>query len=220
MSARKIAIIGGASKAAAIVARAAAMRRLGIAGVPKIIVFEPNQLGGSWSGDFGYTDGDQILCTPPEMDVGFPYPPETGLLASDPDPASLVARGHEVAHAVQADFSWTSYLLRSDRTGEQLADYVIRGRSHPTHRQWFEYHQWVFGESIRTGAFAWKQGKVTKVFRTAGPDGRPWTVTWQHGSDADRSDDFDAVILTGTGPPNRLRSEPEDVAPPLCDGRL
>ncbi len=76
-SVKKIAVVGGGPKAAAICAKAWCLnqdsRQL------RIQVFEKSGFGAAWNGRHGYTDGDQKLCTPAERDVGFPY--EEGLLA-------------------------------------------------------------------------------------------------------------------------------------------
>ena len=77
MSRKKVIIVGAGAKAAAIVARAAVMtelkNELGIPGAPEIVVIEKDRPGAAWVHTSGYTDGDVVLCTPPEMDVGFPY---------------------------------------------------------------------------------------------------------------------------------------------------
>ncbi len=225
MRAKKIAIVGGASKAAAMVARATVMRRLNIKGVPNIVVFEPNPLGGSWSGDHSYTDGQQILCTPPEMDFGFPYSSETGLREPADDPANLKGMAAEIARRLQTDLSWQSYLMLTDKTGERWAEYVVRGQPHPRHREWFLYHTWVFDQDKDKDkdkdkeAFTHERHRVTKIYRACRSSETSWTVVWSDEAGKERSDDFDAVVLTGTGPANRTRVEPKGVASPfMTDG--
>ncbi len=228
--AKSIAIVGGASKAAAIVARALAMTRMGIKGIPNIVVYEPNELGGSWSGQHGYTDGEQYLCTPPEMDFGFPYAPEAGLAGTSADPARLRRRGQAIAHTVHAELSWPTYLLRADPlttgslgrptgggTGEALSDYVLRGRPYPRHKQWYDYHRWVFEQGLEAGVFSHCRAEVAQVRWHPARRNKHWEVV-RHGRTA-AAERVDAVILTGTGPPKRLAVRGGAVqAPWLTDG--
>lgn len=69
---KTLCIVGGGPKAAAIVARAVTLRRLG-AVVPDTIVIEKEDIGAAWSGSAGFSNGTLTLCSPGEKDVGFPY---------------------------------------------------------------------------------------------------------------------------------------------------
>ncbi|SFU23439.1 DUF2971 domain-containing protein [Paraburkholderia aspalathi] len=66
----RIAVIGGGPKAAALAAKAAVLRELKKADV-QVTIFEPDQIGAAWTGESGYTDGEQRLCTIAERDVGY-----------------------------------------------------------------------------------------------------------------------------------------------------
>jgi hypothetical protein len=68
---KTIAVVGAGPKAAAIATKAWALRSAGIKDVD-VIVFDPEGPGAAWDGRHGYTDGQQLLCTPPERDLGFP----------------------------------------------------------------------------------------------------------------------------------------------------
>ncbi|AWB81252.1 hypothetical protein C3B44_01915 [Corynebacterium yudongzhengii] len=119
-------IIGAGPKAVAVVAKAAALRTLGLA-VPRITVVDPLGVAGNWTERGHWTTGRQPLGTPPEKDVGFPY-------------ASHIAgeRSSEVDDALFA-FSWPQYLRSTGR----YASWVDRGRPHPTHARWASYLQWA-----------------------------------------------------------------------------
>ena len=124
---KKIAVVGGGPKAAAICAKVDCLRRAGTR--IEVAVFEKSKWGAAWSGAHGYTDGRQRLCTPAERDVGFPY--QAGLLTAE-QTADLYAR-----------FSWVAYLLAKAATGRSYLDWVDRGRRPPTHAEFAAYIGWV-----------------------------------------------------------------------------
>ena len=159
-------------------------------------VFERDQIGASWSGRHGYSDGLQRLCTPPERDVGFPY--ERGLLNAS-GVADLFAR-----------FSWQSFLINRMRSADGYRDWVDRGRKPPSHALYARYLRWVTSQS---GALK-NIGEVTGVDRE---DDR-WTVTYHSRRlRADRTfKGFDAVIVTGPGPAIRGFDRLDD--PRVTDG--
>ncbi|MES2351243.1 MAG: hypothetical protein V4641_27025 [Pseudomonadota bacterium] len=68
----QIAVVGGGAKAAALAAKAFALRKANVANI-HITVFEKTEIGAHWTGKNGYTDGEQRLCTPAERDLGYPY---------------------------------------------------------------------------------------------------------------------------------------------------
>ena len=132
--ASKIAIVGAGAKAAASAARASVLRELhGAECVPEIAVFEKDGVGAAWSGSYDYTNGALRLCTSGEKDVGFPYQEFTA--GSDKEIA--------VAALLHARFSWNSFLVSCGR----LAEWVERGRQHPSHRAWAQYLAWVFEQA-------------------------------------------------------------------------
>lgn len=71
--AKTLAIVGGGPKAAALVARAAILRELGVKTVPTIYVFEKKDIGSAWSGNDGHSSGYLTPCSPAEKDVGSAY---------------------------------------------------------------------------------------------------------------------------------------------------
>lgn len=58
-------IVGLGPKAAAVCAKIAAVRELGL-GAPRVLVLEQHEAGAHWSGSFGFTTGGEILGTRPE----------------------------------------------------------------------------------------------------------------------------------------------------------
>lgn len=175
---KTLAIVGGGPKAAAIVARAAILRELlGKDRVPEIYVFERNGVGAAWSGDYGFSSGFLTLCSPAEKDVGFPYIEKLGnTLSAEPIAPKLYAR-----------FSWSSFLVE---TGN-YAEWVDRGRDHPSHKIWADYLRWVFIKADQ----AIVQGEVLDVTPQATGG---WHIRYndEEGEDTTYAD---GVVLTGTG---------------------
>ncbi|PJG47122.1 hypothetical protein CAF53_01865 [Sphingobium sp. LB126] len=190
---KKLAIVGGGPKAAAIVARAAVLRDLlGDNKVPEIDVYEKNGVGSAWSGDDGFSSGHLTLCSPAEKDVGFPY-------------ADVLPRhdGKAIAPILYGRFSWSSFLVADG----QYAEWVDRGRDYPAHRLWAEYLAWVF---LQAG-----QGVVEAQVLDVAPQAKGgWHIRYRDGP-ATRTSYADAVVLTGTGQARPLRS-----AVGIPDGRI
>lgn len=174
----KLAIIGAGPKAAALCAKAHCLKLAGRQ--ISIQVFDPKRPGSSWSGDYGYTDGVQRLCTPAERDVGFPY--SRGLLNS------------EGVQSLFGLFSWHAFLVASGGTGDSYRDWVDRGRKPPSHRLYADYVHWV----ITKARVRLTRGRVVRLGRNAGK----WTVKSRHPLTGKEStgEDFDGVVVTGPGP--------------------
>jgi mycobactin lysine-N-oxygenase len=171
---RKLAIIGGGAKAAAVCAKAACLRDTADIDL-RVTVFECAALGAHWSGGHGYTDGEQLLCTPAERDSGFPYSSE--------------AFGPEVAEAMQARFSWMAFAIQRQHYGT----WVDQGRPAPNHRQFSEYIDFCI-----TGSGAEVvSGEVTAIARAK----NRWNVTYRNsGGVTVPSNGFHGVVVTGPGP--------------------
>jgi len=116
-----LAVLGAGPKGIAIAAKARALEAAGL-GAPRVVLIDPGAVAGNWSGRQGYTNGLLPLGTPPEKDVGFPYADSWG-------PASPAVT------AAMADYTWQRHLI----TRGAYADWVDRGRTRPTHRQWSWY---------------------------------------------------------------------------------
>lgn len=175
MAERRLAIIGGGPKAAAISAKAACLRE--IAGIPiEVTVFERDALGGAWTGLHGYSDGLQQLCTPAERDLGYPY-----------DDAEF---GPTIVRAMQSEYSWAAHAVEAGI----YADWVDRGRPRPTHREFADY---VASCVVRSGATV-VYGTVTSLTIAGGK----WTVHHSPpaGGASRQAKGFHGVVVTGTGP--------------------
>lgn len=175
MTGQRIGVIGGGAKAAAVCAKAACLRDLFNLAI-EVTVFERSRLGAAWSGQHGYTDGRQQLCTPAERDAGFPY--------------SLASFGAEVARAMHARFSWSAFAVVS----ELMADWVDRGRPRPTHGEFATYVDFCVESSGARVVY----GEVDSFTISGGK----WDVgfTDRTTSTAEVDAGFDALVVTGAGP--------------------
>ena len=191
---KKVAVVGGGPKAAAICAKADCLRRAGI-GI-EVTVFEKSAWGAAWSGAHGYTDGRQRLCTPAERDVGFPY--QVGLLTAE-QTADLYAR-----------YSWGAYLVSAAGFGRSYLDWVNCGRLPPTHMDYAGYLGWV----IENAAVERKHLEVTAIERSRGK----WVLRTNDPATnrTARFAGFDGVVVSGPGAPRRGFDRPDD--PRVTDG--
>lgn len=176
----KLAIVGGGPKSAAIAAKAWAIRqhthqRLDIC----VTIFERSRTGAAWDGAHGFTDGDQMMCTGAERDIGFPYEDET---FGAPVNALMVLR-----------FSWQAYAVATKRYG----DWVDNGRRRLPHRVFAEY----VSHCIREAGAEEITGDVIGLRRRK----EGWRVKFLDVSTGTSShrDGFDGVVVTGTGPARR-----------------
>lgn len=185
---KTLAVVGAGAKAAAIAARAAALRELGASGVPEIVVFEQDHVGAAWSGKGGYSSGYLTLCTPAEKDMGFPY--------DDPPYAGTVEK--RLAATLFSRFSWPAYQV----AGGGYSEWVDRGRDYPSHAAWARYLKWVFAQAAQSVTIA----RVTAVHRKGGR----WYLSFVEDG-KEKSLTADGVVLTGTG---QSRAIPCDAAIP------
>lgn len=179
--AKRLAIVGGGPKAVAIAAKARVLREEGLLDCD-IHVFEPREIGASWTGRHGYTDGEQALCTPAEKDLGFPYAEMPG--------------APEAAEKMMAGFSWGTF-----KASRGYADWVDLGCGRASHGEFAEYLKWAFE---RSGA-ALHPGEVTRLekARVSGRHARDgWKIEWKESARKAEVDGtfFDGVVVTGHGP--------------------
>lgn len=170
---KRIAIIGGGAKAAAIAARASVLNRVLDRRI-EVTVFEEIEIGANWSGSGGYTDGEAPLCTPAERDLGFPY---------------NVGRHRGVNEILYAEFSWPAYLVSLGEAA--FKDWVNRGRRPPSHGDFARYLAWAVAKSKA----AVVKGRVSRL--------RPLKGGWRvsvTGGDTPTHGPFDGVVVTGPGP--------------------
>ena len=120
-SASTLLVIGAGPKAIAIAAKRHMLAKLGYP-VPRVRIIDRQGIETHWTGNAGYTDGQQFLGTRPEKDIGFPY-----LSACWGDKKLSQAVVKEMVH-----LSWQSFLIDQWR----YTSWIDRGRTRPTHREW------------------------------------------------------------------------------------
>ncbi len=120
-------VVGAGPKAVAIAAKRYMLAKLGYP-MPNLRIIDRQGVATHWTGKAGFTDGKQLLGTGPEKDIGFPY---LSACWGDKELSRAVAK--EMVH-----FSWQSFLIDQLR----YADWIDRGRTRPTHREWSQYLQW------------------------------------------------------------------------------
>jgi mycobactin lysine-N-oxygenase len=178
-----LAIVGAGPKAVAIAAKAHAIhvlrQKLG-QDAPEILIIERECLAAHWSGRLGYTDGNQILCTVPEKDVGFPY------------------RSRPAVNIEMSRYSWQAFLIEEG----YFSEWVDRGRPHPRHGRFAEYLQWVAGKIPVQIHF----GDVTRIRRID----RRWEISVRESKRKLQKFQADGVVITGHGEPRRFRGLQND----------
>src|SRR3546814_2745168 len=111
-----------------------------------------------------------------EKDVGFPYSEVRARHTKEP-----------LAPLLHARFSWSSFLVA---TGG-FAEWVDRGRDHPSHRLWADYLAWVFLQA--------DQGIVMADVLDVTPQKTGgWHIRYQ-AEEGIETTFADGVVLTGTG---------------------
>jgi mycobactin lysine-N-oxygenase len=183
-----LAVIGAGPKGIAIAAKARALAAAGL-NVPEVVIVDRGAVAGNWSGGQGYTNGLLPLGTPPEKDVGYPYPDSWG------GASASVTRA-------MAEFSWQRHLIAHGR----YADWVDRGRMRPTHREWTTY--------LREVAERAEAEIVSGELVGLDVEGDRWRLALE-GNDAISAD---GVVFTGSGPPITVAGQPRD-HPCVFDGR-
>lgn len=170
----RLLVVGGGPKAIALAAKAHVLSKMGLAQI-EVMVFEEHEIGAHWTGDYGFTDGKQLLGTPPEKDLGFPYVGEFG-----PEVEREMLR-----------YSWQAYQVHLGKYG----DWIDHGKRHPSHREWASYLSWA---AEATGVKA----RIGKVNRIGIKSGR--VVAWVQTNDSAERVEGDGVVLTGPGESKQL----------------
>jgi mycobactin lysine-N-oxygenase len=183
MDPASLAVIGAGPKAAALAARVAAIHvwradnpeaATHVRPPPVLHIFERGSRAGvHWSGDAGYTDGDQELCTPPEADLVFaPY------------------RAPQGEALDLAPFRWATF----------VAEHAILN-VRPTHGQLADYVAWAIdrARSVGPGITLHTDSEVTALRR----DGATWALATRPASNRPSKElpnRFDGVVVTSPGP--------------------
>ena len=190
-------VLGAGPKAVAIAAKRHMLAKLGYP-VPRLHIIDRQGVASHWSGQGGFTDGNQLLGTRPEKDVGFPY-----LSACWGDKALNRAVAKEMLH-----LSWQSYLIDQLR----YADWIDRGRTRPTHGEWSKYIQWV-AERVGLDLCI---AEVMQIGTTA--DQKYWQLTCQPSAGGTSFTlTGDGLVMTGPGTALTIPGQPEE-HPRVMDG--
>jgi mycobactin lysine-N-oxygenase len=190
-------VVGAGPKAVAIAAKRHMLAKLGYH-VPRVRIIDRRGVATHWTGTAGYTDGHQFLGTRPEKDMGFPY---LSACWGDKDLSRAVAK--EMIH-----LSWQSFLIDQMR----YADWIDRGRTRPTHREWSRYIQWV-AEKIDLELSV---GEVTSIETTS--DQQQWCLTCRpEEGGVSFTVTGDGLVMTGPGTPLTIPGQPK-AHPRVMDG--
>jgi mycobactin lysine-N-oxygenase len=190
-------VLGAGPKAIAIATKRSVLARSGYP-MPHLVIVDNQGIVAHWSGKFGFTDGRQLLGTRPEKDVGFPY-------------ASTCWGNDDVNNAVANEmlsFSWQSYLVNTSR----YSDWIDRGRTRPTHREWSSYLQWV---AARIGLDV-THAEVRKI--ASSEDHKYWQLSCRSVLDDSMfTVEGDGLVITGPGVPITIPGQPAN-HPRVTDG--
>ena len=184
-----LAVVGAGPKGIAIAAKARALAAAGLP-APRVVLVDRGQAAGNWSGRQGYTNGLLPLGTPPEKDVGYPYPAGWGDASAD-------------VVAAMAEYSWQRHLIRHGA----YSDWIDRGRMRPTHRAWSAYLR----EVADAAEAEIVSGVVTGLEVTGGDR---WGIRLAAGDEIAA----DGLVITGAGPAITVPGQPHD-HPRVLDGR-
>jgi len=144
---RSIAIIGGGPKAASLATKLAAAcevseRRNKRLPSVRLVVIEPNEIGGNWNGKNGYTNGHQQLCTPALRDLGFPYQNFAVDKMLDP----------EINATMLKEYSWPAFLTTASPTivenSMAYGNWVSKQCPRPSHSEFARYLKWAFEKAM------------------------------------------------------------------------
>lgn len=190
-------IIGAGPKAISLAAKRSVLSKLGLP-VPQLRIVDRQGVVAHGSGHFGFTDGRQLLGTRPEKDIGYPY------ASTNWGDSTL----NKVVDNEMLRLSWQSYLVNE---GKYL-DWIDRGRTRPTHREWSEYLQWV----AKQADLAITQAEVQKISLSA--DQKRWQLSCRSTlDDTTISLEGNGLVLTGPGTPIALSGQPTN-HPRVFDG--
>jgi len=190
-------VVGAGPKAVAIAAKRYILAKLGYP-VPHVRIIDRQGVAAHWAGTSGFTDGQQLLGTRPEKDIGFPY---LSACWGDKELSRTVAKE-------MIRLSWQSFLIDQLR----YADWIDRGRTRPTHREWSQYLQWV-AERVEVELCI---GEVTSIATT--PDQQHWRLTCQPGEGgASFTVTGNGLVMTGPGTPLTIAGQPK-AHPRIMDG--
>jgi mycobactin lysine-N-oxygenase len=177
---QQLAILGAGPKACAIWAKHRVLKDEKISIAPLSII-EKDHVGANWSGARGYTDGLQLLVSPSEQDLGFPYSHEVF-------GADLSTRLSERMFK----YSWQNYLLSVGGYPE----WVAKDRPRAPHYQFRDYLDWV----ARASELTTVKKEITQISIN---NQQQWVL-----SDTQNEVSSSGLVITGNGKPRLLTDQP------------
>jgi mycobactin lysine-N-oxygenase len=168
-------IIGAGPKAVSLWLKAKVLKEQGWK-VPEIIIIEKHGVAANWDGSHGFTNGRQLLGSPPQKDVGYPY---QSLFDKTIDQSML-------------DYSWNNYLVENG----YYADWIDKGRLPPVLEDWAKYLQWA----AKKGGLKIHRGTVTKIHRRKSE----WSLKYRTLRGKFITVEGDGLVITGLGDPIQL----------------
>lgn len=186
-------VIGGGPKGVALWTKHAAMKKAGI-NISDITVVERRNIGSHWLGDDGYSDGFQLLITPSEQDLGYPY--------------ALNHQDRSIAKLVREQMfriSWMQYLIARNR----YPQWVLAERPRSTHQELVDYLQWAAEQARMVVSHA--------EIKTINIEDNQWTLAGES-SNGQLSFRGDGIVITGPGKPRKIENQPDGDSR-LFDGR-
>ena len=174
----RIAVVGCGPKAVAIAAKCAALRLHGYE-APTLEIFESEGVGAAWSGVDAFSNGNSLLCTSADRDLGFPY--------SDP------VFG-EIDSTMRGLFSWRSF-LSSGLAEFSLNDWMSRNCPAPSHQHFARYLLWAFNQATELHSGI---GLTLEEVVRISHNGASWVVSSGSARAPKVADNFDGVVITGS----------------------
>jgi len=195
---KRIAVVGGGPKAVALAVKAKVLADLDLQHT-EVVIFEKVGIGAAWTGDNGYSDGEQRLCTLAERDLGFPY-------------NSLYSEYDTRVDVEMLKYSWQQFLVSQQLQSQELrfSGWVDAGRKPPKHRVFAEYLRWAAKQVGNTPVI----GEVTKVEIID----EKWVVRYNdiEENQEKTSDPFDGIVMSGPGPAKCLSVNDVNGEPVKC----
>lgn len=171
-------VIGGGPKAVALAVKNNVFQSIHPESGVNLHIIEKQEIGHHWTGGGGFTNGRQLLGTPAEKDLGFPYekaPYQNGV--------------YPTIRRKMMDYSWTNYLQDQGLYGL----WVDQGRKPPHHKGWAHYLKWAFDRVQNTTTF--HQGEAIQITKIASQ----WSVEYKSPEGKTRTVFGDDLVLTGPG---------------------
>lgn len=183
-------VLGAGPKGVAIWTKHWALNKAGVSVAP-IEIIERKNVGSHWKGNDGFTDGFQLLVTPSEQDLGYPY-----ALNHEEREKALSIRN------AMLTISWMQYLLSKNT----YCGWVAKDRPRVEHQELVDYLNWAAEEcGMKT-----TNANVTSIDIVDGE--------WAFVTDKSKTVKGQGLVITGSGAPRRIENQPDGDAR-ILDGK-